>query len=139
MRGGDISNQTSPKVIVVVDVVGVIGEEQVNVGFLKKQTIKKVTKLDLRNISQLWDLANKYGLSVELAGFSDTGWTQEELEGVMETLERKVSNPFNYAEIYADIDELVSYLPYRSNLQGVIDLPNRVARYGSWGLELKNL
>ena len=57
----------------------------------------------------------------------------------METLERKVSNPFNYAEVYADVDQLVSLLPYRSSLKGVVDMPGRVARYGSYGVELSNL
>ena len=139
MRNGDISNETPPKIIVVIDVVGTIESEEISTGFLKKKTVQKLKKLDLKSISHLWTLSNKYGLSVELVGFEEFGWTKEALEEVMETLERRVSNPFNYAEIYADIDELVSVLPYRSNLKGVLDLPGRVARYGSWGIELKNL
>jgi hypothetical protein len=139
MRNGDISNETSPKIVVVVDVVGTIGSEEVTKGFLRKETIQKVKAINLQNVSQLWFLANKYGLSIELAAFTNEGWTQEMLEQVMEKLERKVSNPFNYAEVYADIDELVSYLPYRANLKGVVDIRERVARYGSYGVELNNL
>jgi hypothetical protein len=139
MRNGDISNETSPKIVVVIDVVGTIGSEEVAKGFLRKETVQKVKAINLQNVSQLWLLANKYGLSIELAAFADEGWTQEMLEQVMEKLERKVSNPFNYAEVYADIDELVSYLPYRANLRGVVDIRERVARYGSYGVELNNL
>jgi hypothetical protein len=35
--------------------------------------------------------------------------------------------------------ELVDDLPYRVNLKGVIDIPTRLGRYGSWGIELNRL
>lgn len=139
MKGGDISNETPPKIVVIVDVIGAIETEEVSAGFLKKQTVQKLKKLELKNISHLWKVANKYGLSVELAGFADLGWTQESLDSIMDTLEKRAANPFNYAEVYEDVDELIDYLPYRSNLRGVIDVPGRVARYGSYGVELMNL
>ena len=139
MRGGDISNETSPKIVVVIDVVGTVVTEEINKGFLRKEQIQRVKTIDLKNVSQLWNLGNKYGLSIELAAFASDGWTQETLEEVMEKLERRVSNPFNYAEVYADIEELISVLPYRANLKGVVDVQERVARYGSYGVELNNL
>lgn len=139
MIGGNISNETSPKIVVVIDVVGTVVTEEVNKGFLRKEQIQKVKTIDLKNVSQLWNLGNKYGLSIELAAFASDGWTQETLEEVMEKLERRVSNPFNYAEVYADIEELISVLPYRANLKGVVDVQERVARYGSYGVELNNL
>jgi len=139
VRGGDISNETSPKIVVVIDVVGTVVTEEVNKGFLRKEQIQRVKTIDLKNVSQLWNLGNKYGLSIELAAFASDGWTQETLEEVMEKLERRVSNPFNYAEVYADIEELISVLPYRANLKGVVDVQERVARYGSYGVELNNL
>jgi hypothetical protein len=141
MRGGDISNETSPKIIVVADVVVNLTEEEITTGsgLFKKKSKKQNWKINLKEVSHLWNLANKYGMSIELAGFSTEGWTQELLEDVMESLERRVSNPFNYAEVYEDVEELVSMLPYRGNLKGVIDLASRVAMYGSWGVELNNL
>lgn len=139
MRGGDISNETSPKIVVVIDVVGTVVTEEISKGFLRKEQIQRVKTIDLKNVSQLWNLGNKYGLSIELAAFASDGWTKETLEEVMEKLERRVSNPFNYAEVYADIEELISVLPYRANLKGVVDVQERVARYGSYGVELNNL
>ena len=139
MKGGDISNETSFKIIVVVDVVGTINEKEISKGFLKKEIIKKIDTIDLKNVSQLRNIGNKYGISIELAAFEEDGWTTEALDSLMEKLERRVANPFNYAELYKNVDELVSVLPYRSNLKGVIDLPGRVARYGPYGVELSNL
>lgn len=138
MRGGDISNETPPRIIVVIDVVAESEIEETR-KFLKSSIGRKVTKLNNPALSQLWILANRYGLSVELAGFESESWTQEHLDAVMDKLDRRGGNPFNYAELYTDIDDFISELPYRSNLKGVIDLRGRVARYGSWGIELENL
>jgi hypothetical protein len=138
MRGGDISNETPPRIIVVIDVVAQSEIEETR-KFLKSSTSRKITKLNNPALSQLWILANRYGLSVELAGFETEGWSQEDLDTVMDKLDRRGGNPFNYAELYTDIDDFISELPYRNNLKGVIDLQGRVARYGSWGIELENL
>jgi len=89
--------------------------------------------------NKLWLLSNEYGLSLELAGFADQGWTEELLDKAFERLERRVVNPFNYWELYEDVDELVGMLPYRPNLKAVIDVPGQVARYGSAGVELDNI
>jgi hypothetical protein len=138
MRGGDISNETPPRIIVVIDVVAESEIEETR-KFLKSSVGRKVKKLNNSALSHLWILANKYGLSVELAGFESDNWTQEHLDAVMDKLDRRGGNPFNYAELYIDIDDFISELPYRANLKGVIDLRSRVARYGSWGIELENL
>jgi hypothetical protein len=78
-------------------------------------------------------------LSLELAGYADAGWTDQLLEKAFEKLEREIVNPFNYWQLYADSAELVRKIPYRANLRGIVDVPDRVARYGSAGVELKNL
>jgi hypothetical protein len=135
---GDISNETSPRVIVVIDVVAnsEITEDR---KLLKKTTERKVTSLNNLALSQLWTLSNKYGLSLELAGFSKEWWTKDHLDEFMERLDRRGGNPFNYAELYKDTEDFLGELPYRTNLKGVVDVQERVARYGSWGIELNNL
>jgi hypothetical protein len=139
MIRGDISNETPPRIIVIIDVVAETGSKEVRTGFRQKQIKSFVTKLNLAALSHLWNIGNKYGMSIELAAFADSGWDQENLDKMMSTLERRVANPFNYAEIYGDIDEFISILPYRANLKGVIDIRERVARYGSYGIEIDNL
>jgi hypothetical protein len=84
-------------------------------------------------------LSNNYGLSLELAGFESENWTEELLEKSFEKLERRVVNPFNYWQLYENVEELVGLLPYRPNLKGIVDKPDRVARYGSAGIELANI
>jgi hypothetical protein len=138
MKNGDISNETPPRIIVHIDVVA--SSEMVESKKLLRTTEeKKITKLNPAALSHLWNLGNKFGLSIELAAYADGLWTQEHLDNFMERLDRRGANPFNYAELYPDIENFIDDLPYRANFKGVIDIPGRVARYGSWGVELNNL
>jgi hypothetical protein len=138
VKNGDISNVSSPQVICVTDVTVKL-EEETSRRLLVKQTSFKVGAIDVLAANKLWILTNNYGLSLELAGFQDQGWTEELLDKAFEKLERRVVNPFNYWQLYENTEELVGLLPYRPNLKGVIDVPERVARYGSAGVEIGNL
>ncbi len=138
MKNGDISNVSSPQLIATTDVVIKLVEEETR-RFLGKTISYKIGDVDLLGANKLWILANKYGVSLELAGFESEGWTEELLNKSFEKLERRVVNPFNYWQLYESVDELVETLPYRPNLKGIVDIPSRVARYGSAGVELANL
>lgn len=139
MYRGDISNETPPRIIVTIDVVvqSEVGKTR-NV-FGKPKLTRTVTGLNNAPLSKLWNAAFNYGLAVELAAFEDEGWTQENVDKLMDRLDNRGGNPFNYAELYVSFHDLVNELPYRANLKAVIDLSNQVARYGSWGLDLNNL
>jgi hypothetical protein len=138
MKNGDISNVSSPQVVCVTDVTLKLKEE-VSKRLLIKQTSFVVGEIDLLAANKLWNLANNYAVSLELAGFESEGWTEELLEKAFEKLERRVVNPFNYWQLYDDPHELVGLLPYRANLKAVIDVPGRVAMYGSAGVQLDNI
>lgn len=139
MQNGDISNQTSPRIIVFIE--SVVESEMVETKRLLRSSTaeRKVKKLNNLALSHLWNVTNKYGLSVELAGFEEDGWTQESLDKLMDRLDSRGGNPFNYAHLYDGIDDFMGELPYRNNLKGVVDIAGRVARYGSAGIELQNL
>jgi hypothetical protein len=107
--------------------------------FGKTKTARRVTGLNNAELSKLWNSSFNYGLAIELAAFEDEGWNQEDVDKLMARLDNRGGNPFNYAELYGSFHDLVGELPYRPNLKAVIDLPNQVARYGSWGLDLNNL
>jgi hypothetical protein len=138
MKNGDISNVSSPQVICLTDVVVQLTQEETK-RLLSKKTETKIGAVNLQSANKLWVLSNNYGISLELAGFEAEGWTEELLDKAFEKLERRVVNPFNYWQLYEDADELVAGLPYRPNLKAVIDIPGRVARYGSAGVEIDNI
>jgi hypothetical protein len=138
MKGGDISNVSSLQVVCLTDVVIALVEEETR-RLLSKKIDYKIGEIDLQNANRLWKLANNYGVSLELAGYQDQGWTEELLEKAFDKLEKRVVNPFNYWQLYENPDELVAGIPYRANLRGVIDVPGRVARYGSAGVQIDNM
>lgn len=140
MQGGDISSATPPRIIVGIDVV-VKSEvvENKKKAFRKGTTERIVTGYENASLSALWNRAFKFGLSVELAACGDELWTQDHLDALMDRLDNRGGNPFNYVELYGSIEDLIGELPYRTNLKGVVDIRGRVARYGSWGIELDNL
>lgn len=138
MKNGDISNVSSPQVVCVTDVT-INLKEETSRRLLVKQSSLKVGDIDLLAANKLWRLANNYSISLELAGFESEGWSEELLDKAFEKLERRVVNPFNYWQLYEDPQELVGLLPYRANLKAVIDVPGRVAMYGSAGVQLDNI
>ena len=138
MKHGDISNVSSPQAIVTTDVVVKLKEEESRKLLIKK-TALNVGELEVLSLNKLWRVSSDYGLSLELAGFEEEGWTEELLEQAFEKFERRVVNPFNYWQLYENRDEVVVLLPYRPNLKAVIDTPDKVARYGSAGVEIGNI
>lgn len=138
MIGGDISNETPPRLIVVIDVVAK-SELEEKKGFLNS-SIKRVGIIPNNlALSHLWNISDKFGLSVELTAYESENWSQKDLDDFMDRLDRRGANPFNYAELYSDVENFVADMPYRPNLKGVVDLKERVMRYGSYGIELQNI
>jgi hypothetical protein len=138
MKNGDISNVSSPQVIVTVTLLLTLNIEEEK-RLLSKKKLVKVGEIDLLAANKLWIMTNNYGVSLELAGFEDEGWTEELLDKAFEKLERRAVNPFNYWQLYESPHEIVGLLPYRANLKAVIDVPGRVAMYGSAGVQLDNI
>lgn len=138
MIGGDISNETPPRLIVAIDVVA-NSELEESKGFLNRSMQRAKVVPNNLALSHLWNISDKFGLSVELAAYASELWTQKDLDAFMDRLDRRGANPFNYAELYNDIEDFVADMPYRPNLKGVVDLPERVMRYGSYGIELQNI
>ena len=138
MKGGDISNVSSMQAIVTTRVVVKLLEEESG-GIFRRSKSFKIGDIDLLACNKLWILSNNYALSLELAGFEKEDWNEQLLDKAFEKLERRVVNPFNYHELYESEDELIATLPYRPNLKAVIDIPEKVARYGSYGVQIDNL
>lgn len=133
MINGDISNETPPRIVVIVDVIAEIefGDKKL----FKKRDFKVKWKKEY--LKGLWDFSFRYGISMELAAISEDGWTDDMLSNLMDKLDNRGGNPFNYYYVYDDVQELVDELPYKANFKGVVDIPSRILRYGSWGIDIK--
>lgn len=131
MRNGDISNELPKRVIVITDV------------FLKTElSIKKRFKflripelsqqVDRRTLSNLYLYTTHNEVTLEVASFT---MSEDVLESLMDKLDRMGTNPFRYYTAYDSIEHLIGELPYRPEIVGVMDIPDRLLRYGHWGLD----
>ena len=135
MRNGDISNELPRRIIVVSDIFLTV-ELKIEKK-LKFFPVPKVDKKIRRDIlSFLYMYTTKNGVTLELASFE---LDQDELSKTVDVLDSMGTNPFRYFSAYDSVDHLVAELPYRPEVVGVLDTPNRLLRYGHWGLDIQSL
>ena len=135
MKNGDISNELPRRIIVVSDIFLTV-ELKVEKK-LKFFPVPKVDKKIRREIlSFLYLYTTKNGVTLELASFE---LDQDELSKTVDVLDSMGTNPFRYFSAYDSVDHLVAELPYRPEVIGVLDIPNRLLRYGHWGLDIQSL
>ena len=130
MRGGDISNEVPLRVLVAIDCI-IERRPTLNKVFGINLTGEEVT-YNRQSLAYFWRFADKQGYTLELVGFERT---QKEMDRVLQDLDNLGTNPFNYATAYNVVADLVVELPYRPEVRGVIDIPERGLRYGSWYLD----
>jgi hypothetical protein len=131
MLKGDISNELPKRVIVLSDVF-LNTEVSIRKAF-KLIPVPKVERfINRQPLSHLYLYTTRVGVTLELASFDmDT----DALSSLMEELDNMGTNPFRYFTYYESINRLVSELPYRPEVIGVLDKPERQLRYGHWGLD----
>lgn len=126
MKGGDISNEVPLRVAVTLDCI-----------IDKKPNVKRVFGIPVfeeeitynrQALSLFWRFAERYNYVLELVGF---GYTKKEMKEIQDDLDNLGTNPFNYYIAYQSVSDLVHELPYRPELMGVVDVPDRGLRYGS--------
>lgn len=138
MKNGDISNQTPPRILVNLDTI------------LKKTVASKkflglfnqhqvITEYDVLTLNNLWRYRDKAFVTLEL--FVAT-YDQEYEDDVMDQVENDIdqygTNPFSYFTTWRTFKDVLTILPYRNDIAGVID-PPRAWSYGSKALDMNRL
>jgi hypothetical protein len=135
MRGGDISNELPKRIIVTTDVF-----LEVELTIKKRFKVVPVPEVNQKirreTLSFLYLYTVKRGITLELASFD---LDDERLSKTMDILDNMGTNPFRYFTAYESVGHLVAELPYRPEVVGVLDKPERLLRYGHWGLDINSL
>lgn len=134
MQNGDISNALPMRVLVTADVIIDTYDEKKRVMGVPR--VKKRVEYNRLVLSHLYMVTLRRGWTMELVSFSHS---EKELADVVLYLDKFGTNPFRYATAYKSIEKLVDELPYRPEVIGVIDMPQRLLRYGRWGLDFPSL
>jgi hypothetical protein len=132
MRNGDISNEVPLRVAVTIDCILNRGIK-IN-KFLGIPVPSEEVTYNRMSLAMFWRFADNYSYTLELVGY---GYSQKEMDEVLEDLDNLGTNPFNYSKAYNVVADLVAELPYRPELKHVIDIPERSLRYGHWYLDLE--
>lgn len=131
MRGGDISNEVPKRVLVTLECI--VDRTPTAKKFLGIPVFGQEVTYNRQSLSLFWRFAEKQGYVLELVGFE---YDEKDMQRVMEDLDNLGTNPFNYSSRYNVIADLVAELPYRPEVKGVIDIPSRGLRYGSWFIDV---
>jgi len=135
MRKGDISNDLPKRIVVIADTF-----LDYDIKISKKFKIFPVTSKDIKYnralLSRLYVFAQNIGYTMELASYT---LNDSDLQVMLDKLYMMGTNPFRYFTSYESVEHLVSELPYRPEVVGVLDLPSRMLRYGHWGLDFTQL
>ena len=135
MRNGDISNELPKRIIVVLDVF-LLTELTVKKRFKVLRVPQVDKKIKREFLSYLYLVTTRQGITLELVSFN---MDDEQLESVNNMLDNMGTNPFRYYTAYSSINQLIDELPYRPEVIGVLDKPERLLRYGHWGMDINNL
>jgi hypothetical protein len=135
MRKGDISNDLPKRIVVIADTF-LDYDVKISKKFKVFPVSSKEVKYNRSILSRLYVFAQNIGYTMELASFS---LNEDELQTLINKLDKMGTNPFRYFTSYESIEHLVSELPYRPEVAGVLDLPSRLLRYGHWGLDFTQL
>lgn len=131
MRGGDISNEIPQRVLVTLDCI--VDRTPAVRRVLGIPIFEQEATYNRQSLSMFWRFGEKQGYTLELVGFE---FSDKDMKRVMEDLDNLGTNPFNYASAYNVVADLVAELPYRPEVKGVIDIPSRGLRYGSWFIDM---
>jgi hypothetical protein len=135
VKNGDISNELPKRYLIATDIF-----LEVNITVKKIAKIFPVPKVDKKFrrdiLSFLYLFTTKAGVTLEVVSFD---LSDDELSKVMDTLDNMGTNPFRYFSSYESVNHLVSELPYRPEVLGVVDVDSRLLRYGHWGKDFKGL
>jgi len=132
MYKGDISNAFTRRVLVTTDAV-LTWESSIKKVFGIIPKVEKKYAFNSQILSRIYLWATRSEYTYELVTFD---LNEKELDALIESLEKIGTNPFRYATVYTSIDHLIAELPYRPDVVGVMDRPDRLLRYGSWGMDL---
>jgi len=135
MQGGDISNSIPGRIIVTYDYVTYDAPRPKKILGVVVGT-EHVLQVSAPTLSLLSRLTAKVDARLELVVF---GSSDDEADKILADIDKRSWQPFNYARGYASPLALVSDLPYRPEVLGVIDIEKRMASYGSYGISMDYL
>lgn len=131
MYKGDISNDMPKRVLIAEDLV-IVKHPRIEkvLGIIPK--VRYDIVYDRIFLNKLYQYTTQHGITLELISFEHD---EAELAEIYDELDRAGVNPFRGYSYYKSPKKLVSDLPFRPEVIGVID-PDHQLMYGRWGMDI---
>lgn len=140
MQHGDLSNETPKRLLVSLPFVALPPDTTISNRYRRwrhhHRTIASEYKILPGILSDLLRISQRYGLLMELFAIDVD---QEELDALIDRLDNGQAHPFTHSQRYSTLKDFVDTLPYRTEVLGVIDEPERGLRYGRWFMSTAGL
>ena len=125
MKHGDISNELPKRLLVTTDIFLTL-EITKGKKFKVLPTVKINKKIDRAILSWLYLYTNRTGYTLELVSYD---LSEQDLSTLVDQLDKAGTNPFRYFTAYDTVNHLVSELPLRPEVVGVVDIHNTTCNY----------
>lgn len=138
MKDNDLSAEPTRRYWVTADVVFSVAETSTEekVGWFRWLKTDRVSYApNLAVLSMLWQWSSRLGVRMELVFIGNFA---EDSLNLWQMLEIS-ANPFSDYFAFDTVTGVHSMLPYRPDLMGIIDAPDRSATWGSRGLTIESL
>lgn len=138
MKNGDLSNESPKRILVSLDYVALPPDPTMMNRVrrkLGKHLCDRYTVLPA-TLADLWRISGRYGVHMELVA---VGIEARELDAFVDRLDAGQAHPFTHHQAYPTLQDLIATLPYRPEVLGVIDEPQRGLRYGHWYMSTSGL
>lgn len=138
-RNGNLDNRPVPRVLVHLDVFSK-APKLVEPAFTLREKIARFLRpvlpqervADPLVLSGLWRWADRRNVVLEAFAY---GVTDREVQDYLDALEIHQQHPFRTGLGLKGPSTLAADLPFRREVVGVCDVPERGMRYGSWWLD----
>ena len=139
MQGGDLSAAPTYRYWVGAELCFVKDESETKekTGWFSQMFRQRVMLVpDLAVLSHLWRWSSRLGVRLEIVFFGELA---ADAVVMWDLLEKASANPFSDWIVMESPTDVQKALPFRPDIAGVIDLPERSAFYGGKGLRMEHI
>jgi hypothetical protein len=137
MRGGDLSNEGAGTVLVNLESV-ITRTPTVEKFLWVIPRIGEQAEYDVLALSQMHRFSANASTPIQFEAFMLEA-TTEDTEKASDYLDQLGLNPFRWITPYASLHSFMRALPYRRNIFGVMDVPQRALQYGSYYVDVNQI
>jgi hypothetical protein len=137
MMRGDLSNESPHRWMVTLDALLLDGSKVPKKKITRTwEETARNTELDILRLGKIWQAANRFGLRFELIVF---GQPQAYNQALEMNMDRFGVTPIAWVSGFKDRPMLRAALPFRPDVQAIVDERSMALTWGARGIRIEDL